>query len=75
MVILASIFTLGSVTKSQNIYYIFVSIITCVIIYYFKDLSIALGQTQRISLITSVWIPPIAIMLFCSIGILQINEK
>ena len=75
MIILASIFTLGSVTKSQNIYYIFVSIITCVIIYYFKDLSIALGQTQRISLITSVWIPPIAIMLFCSIGILQINEK
>ena len=75
MVILASIFTMGNINKSQNFYYVFVSIITCVIIYYFKDLSIAMGQTNRISLMMSVWMPILAIGLFCTIGILQINEK
>jgi len=75
MVILASIFTVGSVNKLQNLRYVFISIISCVVIYYFKDLSIALGQTNRISLGLSVWMPIIAISLFCSIGILQINEK
>ncbi len=75
MVVLASIFTLGSVSRSQNLYYVFISIITCVVIYYFKDLSIALGQTNRVSLILSIWMPLIAVGLFCSIGILQINEK
>ena len=75
MVVLASIFTLGSVNQKQNIYYIFISIITCVVVYYFKDLSIALGQTNRVSLTLAVWMPIIAITLFCSIGVLQINEK
>jgi len=75
MVVLASIFTMGSISKSQNTYYVIISIITCVLIYYFKDLSIAMGQTNRISLIFSIWLPVIVIGLFCSIGILQINEK
>jgi len=75
MVVLASIFTVGSVNKPQNMYYIFISIISCVVIYYFKDLSIALGQTNRISLALAVWMPILAISLFCSIGVLQINEK
>ena len=75
MVVLASIFTVGSVNKSHKIYYIFVGIISCVLIYYFKDLSIALAQTNRVSLVLAVWMPIIAISLFCSIGIIQINEK
>ena len=75
MVVLASIFTIGSVKNSQNLYYIFISIIACVVIYYFKDLSIALGQTNRISLTLAVWMPIVAIALYCSIGILQINEN
>ena len=75
MIILASIFTIGSLNKSQNLYYILIAIITCIIIFYFKDLSIALGKTNRISQILAVWIPVISIGMFCSIGILQINEK
>ena len=75
MVILASIFSVGSITKSQNLYYIFISIISCVVIYFLSQASLALGQTQRISLELAVWIPLIAIGLFCSIGVLQINEK
>ena len=75
MVLLASIFTIGTNSKLQNTYYVFISIIVCVLIYYFKDLSVALGQTNRMSLVLSIWMPIIAIGLFCSIGILQINEK
>ncbi len=75
MVVLASIFSISSLKKTQNIYLILISIITCVVIYYFKDLSIALGQTERIPLVLSVWMPVIAVSLFCSIGIIQINEK
>ena len=54
---------------------IFSGLITCVVIYYFKDLSLALGQTDRISLSLAAWIPVAAIGLFSSVGILQINEK
>ena len=75
MVVLAAIFAVGNVSRSQNLYYILISIITCVVVYYFKDLSIALGQTNRISLTLSIWMPIIAISLFCSIGIIQVNEK
>ena len=75
MVVLAAIFTIGSLKNKQNFYYVLISILTCVAVYYFKDLSIALGQTEKISLILSVWIPIIVITLFCSIGVIQINEK
>ena len=51
------------------------SILICVFIFYFKDLSIALGRTDRIPLILSVWAPVIALSLFTFIGVLQINEK
>jgi lipopolysaccharide export system permease protein len=75
MVVLASIFTIGTVTVKQNYYYLILSILISVIIFYFKDLSIALGQTGKVSLTLSIWMPLIAISLFCSIGVIQINEK
>ena len=75
MVFLAAIFTIGSLKYKQNFYYVLISILTCVAIYYFKDLSIALGQTEQIGLILSVWMPLVLISLFCSIGVIQINEK
>ena len=40
-----------------------------------QDLSKALGETNRISLSLSVWIPVIILGVFSFIGILQINEK
>ena len=75
MTALASILTMNTLKKSNNFTYIFTGLVTCVIIYYFKDLSLALGQTNRISLSLAAWIPVIAIGLFSSVGILQINEK
>ena len=75
MTSLASILALGTLKKSNNVKFIFIGILTCVIIYYLKDLSIALGQTNRISLKLANWIPIISIGIFSLIGVLQINEK
>ena len=75
MIALASILTMNTLKKSNNFTFIVVGIIACVAIYYFKDLSLALGQTNRISLSFAAWIPVAAVGLFCSVGILQINEK
>ena len=75
MTALASILTLNALKKSNNFTFILAGLLACVAIYYFKDLSLALGQTDRISLSLAAWIPVLAIGLFSSIGILQINEK
>ena len=75
MTALASIIVMGTLKKSNNVRYIFIGIISCVLIYYLKDLSVALGQTNRIPLTLSTWVPVIVIGIFSSIGILQINEK
>ena len=75
MTALAAILTMNTLKKSNNFTFIAVGIIACVAIYYFKDLSLAIGQTDRISLSLSDWIPVVTIGLFSTIGILQINEK
>ncbi len=75
MVFLAGIFTLNNNEKKQNTYYIILAIVSCVIVFYLKNFSTALGTTERISLILSVWAPVLILSIFCSIGVLQINEK
>jgi lipopolysaccharide export system permease protein len=75
MTALASILTMNALKKSNNFTFILVGLLACVAIYYFKDLSLALGQTNRISLSLAAWVPVVVIGLFSSIGILQINEK
>ena len=72
---LASILTMNTLKRSDNIRYIIIGLLVSVVIFYFKDLSLALGQTNRIPLILSVWAPVIALSLFTSIGVIQINEK
>jgi lipopolysaccharide export system permease protein len=75
MVLLSGIFTLNSNERKQNVYYVFLSIITCVIIFYFKSFSTALGATEKIPLLLSVWSPIIILFLFCSASMIQFNEK
>ena len=75
MVYLAGIFTLNDNERKQRTYYILLSIVACVLIFYLKNFSTALGTTERIPLTVSVWAPVIILSLFCSIGVLQINDK
>ena len=72
---IASIFTMNNLKKSNNFKLIILGLVTCIITYYFKDLSLALGQTGRIPLVLSIWTPVIALSFFIFIGVLQINEK
>jgi len=75
MVCLAGMFTLNNNDKKQNTYYILLSILACVVIFYLKNFSTALGVTERIPLLVSVWAPVIILSLFCSVGVLQIYDK
>ncbi len=75
MTAIASILTMNTLKKSDNLKFIFLGLVISVLVYYFKDLSIALGQTDRIPLTLSIWAPIIALSLFTFIGVLQINEK
>ena len=75
MTSLAAILTMHTNKKSENLKFIIIGLIMSVLIYYFKDLSIALGKTDRIPLILSVWAPVLALGFFTFIGVLQINEK
>ena len=75
MVCLAGIFTLGSNDKKQNTYYLLLAISIVVVVFYFKNFSTALGTTERIPLLVSVWSPIIILSIFCLAGVMQINEK
>ena len=72
---IAAILTMNTLKKSDNLRFIVLGLVISVLVFYFKDLSLALGQTDRIPLILAVWAPIIALSLFTFIGILQINEK
>ena len=75
MTSLASIFTMNTLRRGDNIKLILLGLIICVLTFYFKDLSLALGQTERIPMILAIWSPVIALSFFSFIGVLQINEK
>ena len=72
---LASILAMNNLTKNNNLKMTVIGLAIVVIVYYFKDFSLALGQIEKISLILSIWAPIIALSLFTLIGVIQINEK
>ena len=51
MTALATILTLHTMKNSENFKFIVIGLILSALIYYFKDLSLALGKTDRIPLI------------------------
>ena len=75
MTALASILTLHTMKSSENFKFIIIGLVFCVLVYYFKDLSLALGKTDRIPLILSIWTPVITLSFLTMIGVIQINEK
>ena len=75
MTALAAILTMNTLKKSDNTRFIVVGLIASIGIFYIKDLSLALGQTDKIPLILSIWAPTIILSFLIFIGVLQINEK
>ena len=75
MTLLSGVFTLGIGFKDNQLTYVFVTIITCVLIYFFNDFSAALGRTEKLAIEVAVWMPIIIIFIFCSVGALYANQK
>ena len=75
MVFLSGVFTLGTPFKENNLTYIFVTIVSCILVYFFNDFSAALGKTERLSVEIAVWMPVLIIFIFASIGMIYANQK
>ena len=75
MVLLSGVFTLGKRSKENNITYVFIALITSVLIFYFNDFSAALGKTEKLPVETSVWMPIVIIFIFGAVGLIHANQK
>ena len=75
MVLLSSVFTLGTTFKENNWTYVFLTIISSVLIFFFNDFSAALGKTDKLPVELSVWMPIAIIFIFSFVGIIHANQK
>ena len=75
MVLLSSVFTLGVRFKESNWTYVFISIISSVLIYFFNDFSAVLGETEKLPMEIAVWMPIAIIFIFSAVGIIHANQK
>ena len=75
MLLLSGVFTLSNNYKQDKSKYIFIAIISSVLIFYFNDFSAALGKTDKLTVKISVWMPIAIIFIFSSIGVLHANQK
>ena len=75
MVLLSSVFTLGTTFKENNWTYVFLTITASVVIFFFNDFSAALGKTDKLPIELSVWMPIAIIFIFSFVGIIHANQK
>jgi len=75
MVLLSGVFTLGMRFKESNWTYIFIAIISSVLIFYFNDFSAALGKTNKLPVEVSVWMPIVIIFIFSAVGVIHANQR
>ena len=75
MLLLSGVFTLGMNFKESNWTYVFIALITSVLVFYFNDFSTALGKTGKLPVEISVWIPVLVILIFSSVGLIHENQK
>jgi len=75
MVLLSSVFTLGIRFNDNNWTYVFLAIISSVLIFFFNDFSAALGETDKLPIELSVWMPIAIIFIFSLVGLIHANQK
>ncbi len=75
MLLLSSVFTLGTTFNDNNWTYIFLAIISSVLIFFFNDFSAALGKTDKLPIELSVWMPITIVFVFSTVGIIHANQK
>ena len=75
MLLLSSFFTLGTAFNENNTTYAFLTITSSIVIFFFNDFSAVLGETEKLPLEISVWMPILIIFIFSFIGIIHANQK
>jgi len=75
MTLLAGVVIMFIPFKGGYLNHATISLILSVIIFYLNDFSKALGKTESISMIMSVWTPLILILSISLIGLIYVNEK
>ena len=75
MTALATVLAMISLKRYEGFKFFIFGFLISILIYYFKDFSLALGKTDRIPIILAIWSPVFALSFFTLIGVLQINEK
>ena len=75
MLLLSSFFTLGTRFSESNWTYVFITIISSILIFFFNDFSAMLGKTEKLPIEISVWMPIVIIFIFSSVGIIHANQK
>ena len=75
MTMLSSVIMLNSKKLKSNTLKISVGLFFCVVIYYFNNLFIILGATEKINHIFSVWAPLLFLNFIIMFTVSKINEK
>ena len=75
MTILASVIMFGTKKFKSSILKISVGLFFSVIIYYLNNFFNVMGKTEKISLITSIWVPLVILTFLSSILLYNVNEK
>jgi len=75
MTLFGSIIMLNVKRNKSKIFHVILGTLFSVLIYYINYFSGLLGQNERLPEILSIWLPLLIISLFCSIGLVNINEK
>jgi lipopolysaccharide export system permease protein len=75
MSILSSIIMLNIKRNKPKVFHIILGIFLSVFIYYFYYLFNLLGETGKIPLVASIWLPLLMLTFFILIGLVRVNEK
>ena len=75
MTLFGSIVMLNIKRNKSKIFHILLGTLFSVLIYYINFFSALLGENEKLPEAISIWLPLVIISLFCTIGLVNINEK
>ena len=75
MTLFGSVVMLNIKRNKSKIFHIILGTFFSVLIYYINYFSALLGENEKLPEVLSIWLPLIIISLFCTIGLVNINEK
>ncbi len=75
MTLFSCIIMLNIKRNKSKIFHLILGTLCSVTIYYVNYFSSLLGENEKLPEFMSIWLPLLIIILFCSIGLVRINEK